>query len=229
MSALFLGNLTCLAHYNTFLLSVRRDDGTTGRYTTDERNSVPHSLAIALGCQPSEPVHITDQEPMQELMRQNIALNVLEGRVRASVLDWGTSCNPQLQLPLVPDNNSSSSTSTPTTAQDERKDSSSHAPGTSATDDGEKKRYPDILLAADCVYFEPAFPLLQQTLRDLIGPQTTCYFCFKKRRRADAHFMTKVRKEFDVRSVADDPEGEVYGRESVFLFTIKRKVTMVDG
>ena len=49
--------------------------------------------------------------------------------------------------------------------------------------------YPDVLLAADCVYFEPAFPLLQQTLQDLIGPGTTCYFCFKKRRRADLHFM----------------------------------------
>jgi hypothetical protein len=32
--------------------------------------------------------------------------------------------------------------------------------------------HPDIILAADCVYFEPAFPLLQKTLQDLIGEST---------------------------------------------------------
>lgn len=76
---------------------------------------------------------------------------------------------------------------------------------------------PDIILAADCVYFEPAFPLLQQTLRDLVGPRTVCYFCFKKRRRADLQFMKVVRREFEVRGVEDDPDGEGYERENVFL------------
>jgi len=33
-------------------------------------------------------------------------------------------------------------------------------------------QHPDIILAADCVYFEPAFPLLQKTLQDLIGDST---------------------------------------------------------
>ena len=28
--------------------------------------------------------------------------------------------------------------------------------------------HPDVILAADCIYFEPAFPLLLQTLQDLI-------------------------------------------------------------
>ncbi|OCK80892.1 hypothetical protein K432DRAFT_327426 [Lepidopterella palustris CBS 459.81] len=82
---------------------------------------------------------------------------------------------------------------------------------------------PEIILAADCVYFEPAFPLLQKTLADLIGEKTICYFCFKKRRRADLHFMKAVRKKFDVKEVDDDPDKGVYERESIFLYQITKK------
>jgi len=32
---------------------------------------------------------------------------------------------------------------------------------------------PDLIIAADCVYFEPAFPLLVQTLSDLAGDAKT--------------------------------------------------------
>lgn len=70
---------------------------------------------------------------------------------------------------------------------------------------------------ADCVYFEPAFPLLQKTLSDLIGPDTVCYFCFKKRRRADMHFMKAAKKMFDIQDVADDPDRDVYARENITL------------
>ncbi|KAK4981662.1 Protein-lysine N-methyltransferase efm6 [Elasticomyces elasticus] len=83
-------------------------------------------------------------------------------------------------------------------------------------------QYPDIILAADCVYFEPAFPLLQQTLQDVIGPATVCYFCFKKRRRADLHFMKAVRKDFDVEEI-DDLDRATYTRENIFLYAIRRK------
>lgn len=49
---------------------------------------------------------------------------------------------------------------------------------------------PQLILAADCVYFEPAFPLLVQTLADLV-PVTKLegeedpevLFCYKKRRK----------------------------------------------
>jgi hypothetical protein len=78
-------------------------------------------------------------------------------------------------------------------------------------------RHPDIILAADCVYFEPAFPLLQQTLADLIGEKTVCYFCYKKRRRADMQFMKVARKMFEVVEVGDDEDKEVYRREGLFL------------
>lgn len=41
-----------------------------------------------------------------------------------------------------------------------------------------------MILAADCVYFEPAFPLLVQTLSDLVvDNRTEVLFCYKKRRK----------------------------------------------
>ena len=76
---------------------------------------------------------------------------------------------------------------------------------------------PDVILAADCVYFEPAFPLLQQTLQDLLGPSTVCYFCFKRRRRADMNFLKAAKKLFVVEDVTDDSDRESYSRENIFL------------
>ena len=81
---------------------------------------------------------------------------------------------------------------------------------------------PDVVLAADCVYFEPAFPLLLQTLEELIGPETVCYFCFKRRRRADMQFLKAAKKAFVVVDVEDDPERESYGRENIFLYVMIR-------
>ncbi|KAL8642811.1 MAG: hypothetical protein Q9228_000551 [Teloschistes exilis] len=83
---------------------------------------------------------------------------------------------------------------------------------------------PDVLLAADCVYFEPAFPLLLQTMQELMGPETVCYFCFKKRRRADTNFVKMARKVFDLRDVEDDPEKEVWGREGVHLYVLAHRL-----
>jgi predicted nicotinamide N-methyase len=77
-------------------------------------------------------------------------------------------------------------------------------------------KHPDIILAADCVYFEPAFPLLQQTLQDLIGEKTACYFCFKKRRRADLQFVKTAKKMFCVEEL-EDVDREVWSRQGLFL------------
>ena len=72
--------------------------------------------------------------------------------------------------------------------------------------------HPDIILAADGIYFEPAFPLLLRTLQDLIGEKTVCYFACVKRRKADAQFMKVARRSFEVEVVGDDPfEGEWKG------------------
>ncbi|KAH8425668.1 Protein-lysine N-methyltransferase efm6 [Aspergillus melleus] len=83
--------------------------------------------------------------------------------------------------------------------------------------------HPAVILAADCVYFEPAFPLLISTLGDLLGPESVCYFCFKRRRRADLRFMKMARKAFEVEIVTDDPEAEAYGRENISIFSIRPK------
>ena len=79
---------------------------------------------------------------------------------------------------------------------------------------------PDVLLAADCVYFEPAFPLLLVTMKQLIGLNTICYFCFKKRRNADLHFVKDLKKSFKVEDIMDDPDRPVWSRERLFLYVL---------
>jgi protein N-lysine methyltransferase METTL21A len=86
------------------------------------------------------------------------------------------------------------------------------------------KEKPDVILAADCVYFEPAFPLLLSTLADLLDlcNQAVIYFCFKKRRRADMQFMKNAKKRFVVEEIEDE-DRETFSREGLFLYTFKRK------
>lgn len=81
-----------------------------------------------------------------------------------------------------------------------------------------------MILAADCVYFEPAFPLLLATMTDLLAlcPSATIYFCFKKRRRADMHFLKKAQKKFSVVELADE-DRPVFSRDGLFLFGITSK------
>jgi hypothetical protein len=79
-------------------------------------------------------------------------------------------------------------------------------------------------LAADCVYFEPAFPLLIATLEELLGlcHDAVIYFCFKKRRKADIHFMKIAKKKFLVEEI-EDIDRSTFSRDSLFLYTFKRK------
>ncbi|GMK54392.1 hypothetical protein CspeluHIS016_0109780 [Cutaneotrichosporon spelunceum] len=83
----------------------------------------------------------------------------------------------------------------------------------------------DVVLAADCVYFEPAFPLLVRTLCDLapVGKELEMLFCWKKRRKADKRFFAMLKKHFDSEPVADDPARETYNREGVTLLRLRRR------
>lgn len=83
---------------------------------------------------------------------------------------------------------------------------------------------PNVILAADCVYFEPAFPLLLATLEELLelSKDAVIYFCFKKRRRADMQFMKNAKKKFVVEEIEDEARG-TFSREGLFLYTFKRK------
>ncbi|KAM0333166.1 hypothetical protein ACHAQA_001826 [Verticillium albo-atrum] len=89
---------------------------------------------------------------------------------------------------------------------------------------------PNVILAADCVYFEPAFPLLLETLSDLLAlnEDATIYFCFRKRRRADMGFMKKAKKMFRVEQAFDEDQ-PVFSRESLFLYTFRSKLAPTNG
>lgn len=83
-----------------------------------------------------------------------------------------------------------------------------------------------MILAADCVYFEPAFPLLLDTLKRLLelNPQAVVYFCFQKRRRADTQFMAKVMKAFKATQITMNAEDmKVSGKGQRFLYTFESK------
>ncbi|KAJ2902090.1 uncharacterized protein MKZ38_001063 [Zalerion maritima] len=83
---------------------------------------------------------------------------------------------------------------------------------------------PNVILAADCVYFEPAFPLLRKTLEDLLAqfPDATVYFCFKKRRRADMQFLKKAKKTFVVEEL-ENRDRLIFSRDGLFLYTFRSK------
>lgn len=83
---------------------------------------------------------------------------------------------------------------------------------------------PNVILAADCVYYEPAFPLLLATLDELLElcNSAIIYFCFKKRRRADMQFMKNARKKFLVEEIEDEDRKD-FSRQGLFLYTFKRR------
>ncbi|KAK9478823.1 putative methyltransferase-domain-containing protein [Lipomyces japonicus] len=87
----------------------------------------------------------------------------------------------------------------------------------------ERFNSPDIILAADCVYFEPAFPLLEKTLLDLTTPETFVLMSYKKRRRADIRFFHSIRKHFRLEEIKNYDEYPSFSRETVFLYRLIRK------
>jgi len=83
---------------------------------------------------------------------------------------------------------------------------------------------PDLILAADCVYFEPTFPLLVQTLSDLVvDEKIEVLFCYKKRRKADKRFFGLLKKKFTWTEVMDNPDRETYSREQISLLRLFKK------
>jgi len=83
---------------------------------------------------------------------------------------------------------------------------------------------PDLILAADCIYFEPAFPLLVQTLSDLVvDEKTEVLLCYKKRRKADKRFFALLKKKFTWTEVMDNPNREVYSRDQIYLLRLLKR------
>ncbi|WEW57947.1 Protein-lysine N-methyltransferase efm6 [Emydomyces testavorans] len=83
--------------------------------------------------------------------------------------------------------------------------------------------HPEVILAADCVYFEPAFPLLVSTLDKLMGKNSVCYFCFKKRRKADIRFIKMARKIFEITEVIEGIDHVACKHQGIFLYILKSK------
>ncbi|KAI5857135.1 putative methyltransferase-domain-containing protein [Tricharina praecox] len=78
----------------------------------------------------------------------------------------------------------------------------------------------DIVFAADCVYYEPAFPLLEKTIKALVSDNTVVYFCFKQRRRADMQFVKTLKKRFSMHEITElrqEPEYAAFSRENLHL------------
>jgi hypothetical protein len=157
-------------------------------------------LGVALGCSIDNPIYITDQKNMLPLMEQNVDLNGLQFRVVSLVLNWQVYA-------LKSDQHCSNRIF--------RGDPLPQAV---------IQQKPNVILAADCVYLEPAFPLLLATLQQLLKlcEDAVIYFCFKKRRRADMQFMKNAKKKFMVEEI-EDVDRENFSREGLFLYTFKRK------
>ena len=95
---------------------------------------------------------------------------------------------------------------------------------------------PEVVLAADCVYFEPAFPMLMETLSNLLEAGSrqsdgeievarmdpVCYFCMKKRRKADMRFITTLKKKFTVHEIDARQEIAEEGG-GIFLYRVSRR------
>ncbi|TLS29680.1 hypothetical protein PpBr36_00859 [Pyricularia pennisetigena] len=162
------------------------------------------SLAVARGCDIETPMLITDQLEMLALMEHNIRLNEVEDKAKALILNWYVLVVVPLDLSVI--------------APEEKLGE----PLPQQVIDLK----PTVVLAADCVYFEPAFPLLLQTLTDLLAlsppKECTVYFCFKKRRRADMQFLKKAQKMFSVVEVPDQ-DRPVFSRQNLFLYAITSK------
>jgi predicted nicotinamide N-methyase len=89
-----------------------------------------------------------------------------------------------------------------------------------------KTLQPNIILAADCVYFEPAFEPLLDTMESLLAltENAEVWCCFRRRRRADMRFVKMAGKRFEVVKIEID---ERWSRDRVFLFKLTKKFKRV--
>ncbi|KAK9313738.1 putative methyltransferase-domain-containing protein [Lipomyces starkeyi] len=101
--------------------------------------------------------------------------------------------------------------------------------------------FPDVILAADCVYFEPSFPLLETTLLAMTGDNTLVLMSYKRRRKvsrcgcrhlhtmanrtrqADKRFFQSIKKNFRIEEITDYEEYKDFSRDTVFLYRLVRK------
>jgi hypothetical protein len=91
----------------------------------------------------------------------------------------------------------------------------------------------DLILLSDCVYLESLFDMLVDTLCDLTAAdcvpgnesRTEIWIAYKKRRKADKRFWTKLGKKFHCQEVTDFPAMGQYRKGSLYLYRVERKQT----
>lgn len=161
-------------------IAQRSPDTLRGKYVL-ELGSGTGLVGIVAAKLGADRVCITDQAPLLETMRSNVALNNVNN-IDVAELNWGEPIPEHVGVP-------------------------------------------DIVLAADCVYFEPAFPLLVQTLTDLASPGSDqeILFCYKKRRKADKRFFTLLKKQFTWTEVDDNPDQPLYSQQAISLLRLQRR------
>lgn len=89
----------------------------------------------------------------------------------------------------------------------------------------QEHQHPDVVLAADCVYLEAAFPLLERTLMDLTDGDhpPLVLMAYRKRRKADRHFFQRIKHNFDVVEVSDYEHFAEYRKQRTSLFELVRR------
>ena len=99
------------------------------------------------------------------------------------------------------------------------------------------KKQLDVILAADCAYFEPAFPALDKTINAAMGDETVLWFCYLRRRKRDAEMIKRLfRLGLDVKEMHTGELGLQHGRAGgdvrggggVVLYEIRRPSAGVD-
>ena len=113
--------------------------------------------------------------PLLDIMTRNVAMNDLADRVAVLELNW--SARPVLPAVHVLTHYARRGDPLPASLP-----------------------HFDLILAADCVYFEPSFPLLVQTLQDLVDRQPDAHpevlFCYKKRRKVRVRGVRRARRQY---------------------------------
>lgn len=105
--------------------------------------------------------------------------------------------------------------------------------GDPLSDDIRSKLPYDLILLADCVYLESLFDILVSSLCDLTehelqneppegAKKTEIWIAYKKRRKADKRFWTKLGKKFEYKEVTDFAAMEGFKKGSLYLYRVTR-------
>ncbi|AET38818.1 putative protein-lysine N-methyltransferase Ecym_3328 [Eremothecium cymbalariae DBVPG len=84
----------------------------------------------------------------------------------------------------------------------------------------------DLILAADCVYLEKAFPLLEMKLLELTANQEVqpvVLMSYRKRRKADKKFFLKIKKHFVITELTDFKRYDEYIKQRTHIFQLVRR------